>query len=196
MKRIRLGSRNLFLTLFLAGFAAGVLYIAMFGRTAVHETTLMSAYFFSKYQQVEFASEELFVYTLKSRMSVFTILWLAGLTVLGTAAVCVFLFWIGAALGITVTTAAVKMGPVGILLCVAAGLPHFILYVPAGCWLLKRVSAVPGSGEWRTRQWGDGKRMFRMYLLVWLAGAAIFLAGAFLESYVNPMFLKTVLKFS
>ena len=36
MKRIRLGSRNLFLTLFLAGFAAGVLYIAMFGRAAVH----------------------------------------------------------------------------------------------------------------------------------------------------------------
>ena len=98
MKGYSLSGRSLFLTLFLSGFAAGVLYITLFGKAAAHETTLMSAYFFSKYQQVEFASEELFWYTLKARMSVFTILWLTGLTVLGTAAVCVFLFWIGAAL--------------------------------------------------------------------------------------------------
>ena len=116
MKEIRLKGRSLFLTLFLLGFVAGVLYITLFGRAAVHETTLMSSYFFTKYQQVEFASDELFLYTLKARISVFTILWLTGLTVLGMAAVCVFLFRIGAALGITVTTAAVKMGPAGILL--------------------------------------------------------------------------------
>ena len=35
--------------------------------------------------------------------------------------------------------------------------------------------------------------MFYRYLLVWLAGAVVFLAGAFLESYVNPLFLKTAL---
>lgn len=195
MKGIRLNGRSLFLTLFLSGFTAGVLYLTLFGRTAVHETTLMSGYFFSKYQQVEFASDELFLYVLKARLSVFTILWLAGLTVLGPAAVCAFVFWAGAALGITVTAAAVKMGPPGILLCIAAGLPHFILYVPAGCWLLKKIGSMSGNREWKARQWDDGKRMFRLYVLVWLAGAAIFLAGAFLESYVNPMFLKMALKF-
>lgn len=195
MRKIRLNGRNLFLTLFLSGFTAGVVYITIFGRAAAHETTLMSAYFFSKYQQVEFASEELFLYTLKSRMSVFTVLWFAGLTVLGTAAVCACLFGIGAALGITVTVAAIKMGAPGILLCIAAGLPHFILYVPAGCWLLKRIAAMGGNREWRGRQWTDGGRMFRLYLLVFLAGTAVFLAGAFLESYVNPVFLKMVLKY-
>ena len=45
----------------------------------------------------------------------------------------------------------------------------------------------------RGRQWRDGKGMFYRYLLVWLAGAVVFLAGAFLESYVNPLFLKTAL---
>lgn len=194
MRGIRQKDRNLFLTLFLLGFVAGVLYIALFGKAAVHETTLMSVYFFTKYQQVEFASEELFLYTLKSRMSVFTILWLAGLTVLGSAVVCLFLFLAGGALGVTITAAAVKLGPVGILICIAAGLPQFILYIPAGCWLLRRISAMSGSREWRTRQWSDGKRTLSPYLLLWLAGAAIFLAGAFLESYVNPLFLKTALK--
>ena len=194
MKGYSLSGRSLFLTLFLSGFAAGVLYITLFGKAAAHETTLMSAYFFSKYQQVEFASEELFWYTLKARMSVFTILWLTGLTVLGTAAVCVFLFWIGAALGITVTTAAVKMGPAGILFCIGAGLPHFALYVPAGCWLLKRIGSMTAGRERTARAWADGRRALRLYALVWLAGAAVFFAGAFLESYVNPLFLKTVLK--
>ena len=86
-----------------------------------------------------------------------------------------------------------KMFPAGILLCIAAGLPHVILYIPAGCWLLKRICAMPAGGEWRGRQWRDGKGMFYRYLLVWLAGAVVFLAGAFLESYVNPLFLKTAL---
>lgn len=194
MKGFHLKSRNLFLTLFLSGFAAGVLYITLFGRTAVHETTLMSSYFFSKYQQVEFASEELFFYTWKSRMSSFTMLWLLGFTVFGTAAVFAYVFWIGAALGITITTAAMKMGFTGVLLGIASALPHFVLYVPAVCWLLKRICAMAGSREWKIRQWGDRKKLFYSYLLVWLAGALLFLAGAFLESYVNPMFLKTVLK--
>ena len=37
MKEIRLKGRSLFLTLFLLGFVAGVLYITLFGRAAVHE---------------------------------------------------------------------------------------------------------------------------------------------------------------
>ena len=193
MKGIRLRGRSFFLTLFLLGFVLGVLYIALFGRTAVHETTLMSAYFFSKYQQVEFASEELFLYTFKSRISVFAVLWLTGLTVLGTAAACLFLFGIGAAFGMTVTTAAIKMGAAGILLCVAAGLPHFILYIPAGCWFLNRICTMSGNRDWRARQWGEGKRTFYRYLLVLAAGTLLLLAGAFLASYVNPLFLKTVL---
>ncbi len=80
------GIRGKFLPVFLTGFAAGVLYMALFGRSIVHETTLLSRYFFSKYQQVEFASGELFLYILKSRMSAFTLLWLTGFTFFGTAA--------------------------------------------------------------------------------------------------------------
>ncbi len=186
--------RNLFLTLFLSGFVLGVLYITVFGKAAVHDTTLMSPYFFSKYRQIEFVSEELFLYTLKSRLSAFTVLWLTGLTVLGAVSAYAYLIWIGAALGITVTTAAMKMGIQGIILCIAGSLPHFVLYVPAGCWLLKKICEMSGSREVKTRQWGNGKRLFFSYLFVWLAGALLFLAGAFLESYVNPFFLRTFLK--
>lgn len=68
------GTRKTFLPVFLTGFAAGILYMVFFGRAAAHETTLMSRYFFSRYQQVELASGELLWYILKSRVSFFTLL--------------------------------------------------------------------------------------------------------------------------
>lgn len=194
MRKVRFRDRSPFLPLFLSGFVAGVLYLAFFGKTAVYETSLMSSYFFSKYSYVEFVKEELFLYILKSRLSTFTILWLTGLTVLGTLAVYLYLFWIGAALGITVTTAAMKMGMKGIGFCIASSLPQVILYVPAVCWILKKICEMSEGREWTMRQWSNGKRRFYSYLAVWLLGTLLFLAGAFLESYVNPLFLKTFLK--
>ena len=194
MKGLHIRDRNLFLGLFLSGFVVGVFYITIFGKAAVHSTTLMSTYFFSKYKRMEFVSEELFLYTLKSRMSAFTVLWITGLTVFGTAVVYAYVVWIGAALGITITTAAMKMGAQGILLCAASGLPHFVLYVPSCCWLLRKICEMSGKRELKMRQWNNSKKLFYSYLLVWLMGAMLFLAGAFLESYVNPLFLKTFLK--
>lgn len=194
MKKFLARDRSPFLALFLSGFVLGVLYIAVFGRTAVHDTTLMSSYFFAKYQYVDILSEELFVYTLKSRLSVFTVLWLTGLTVLGTAAAYFYLFWVGAALGITATTAAMKMGFQGILLCVGSSLPQIVLYVPVLCWILKKICEMSGGSDLRMRQWNTGKKRFYSYVLVWMLGALLLFAGAFLESYVNPIFLKTILK--
>lgn len=194
MKKVHFRDRSPFLPLFLSGFVTGVLYLSIFGKAAVYETSLMSPYFVSKYSYVEFVTEELFLYTLKSRLSTFTILWLTGLTVLGTLVVHLYLFWLGAALGITVTTAAMKMGMKGILFCIAGSLPHVILYVPAVCWLLRKICEMSAGQEWNMRQWSNGKRRFYSYLLVWLTGALLLLTGAFLESYVNPLFLKTFLK--
>lgn len=144
------GIRGKFLPVFLTGFAAGVLYMALFGRSVVHETTLLSRYFFSKYQQVEFASGELFLYILKSRMSAFTLLWLTGFTFFGTAASLLALAWVGISLGITMTTAAMKLGFSGMLICLASGLPQLIL-VCTGCGLLlRKISEMSENRERRS----------------------------------------------
>lgn len=194
VKGIRFKERDLFLTLFLSGFVLGVLYITMFGKEVVHSTTLLSSYFFSKYERLEFAPEELFLYILKSRLSTFFVLWLTGLTVLGTLASYGYLFWIGASLGITMTTAAMKMGLMGIVLCIACGLPHFILYVPAIYWMLKKICEMSGNQDRKFRQWGNGKKQLFSYFAVGIFGLVLLFAGAFLESYVNPFFLKPFLK--
>lgn len=188
------GIRGKFLPVFLTGFAAGVLYMALFGRSVVHETTLLSRYFFSKYQQVEFASGELFLYILKSRMSAFTLLWLTGFTFFGTAASLLALAWVGISLGITMTTAAMKLGFSGMLICLASGLPQLILYVPAAAWLLRKISEMSENRERRSSRYSGGRGQLLSYLLVWLLGFFLFFLGSLLESYVNPLFLRTVLK--
>lgn len=188
------GIRGKFLPVFLTGFAAGVLYMALFGRSIVHETTLLSRYFFSKYQQVEFASGELFLYILKSRMSAFTLLWLTGFTSFGTAASLLALAWVGISLGITMTTAAMKLGFSGMLICLASGLPQLILYVPAAAWLLRKISEMSENRERRSSRYSGGRGQLLSYLLVWLLGFFLFFLGSLLESYVNPLFLRAVLK--
>lgn len=188
------GIRGKFLPVFLTGFAAGVLYMALFGRSVVHETTLLSRYFFSKYQQVEFASGELFLYILKSRMSAFTLLWLTGFTFFGTAASLLALAWVGISLGITMTTAAMKLGFSGMLICLASGLPQLILYVPATAWLLRKISEMSENRERRSSRYSGGRGQLLSYLLVWLLGFFLFFLGSLLESYVNPLFLRAVLK--
>ena len=188
------GIRGKFLPVFLTGFAAGVLYMALFGRSVVHETTLLSRYFFSKYQQVEFASGELFLYILKSRMSAFTLLWLTGFPFFGTAASLLALAWVGISLGITMTTAAMRMGFSGMLICLASGLPQLILYVPAAAWLLRKISEMSENRERRSSRYSGGRGQLLSYLLVWLLGFFLFFLGSLLESYVNPLFLRAVLK--
>ena len=188
------GIRGKFLPVFLTGFAAGVLYMALFGRSVVHETTLLSRYFFSKYQQVEFASGELFLYILKSRMSAFTLLWLTGFTFFGTAASLLALAWVGISLGITMTTAAMKLGFSGMLICLASGLPQLLLYVPAAAWLLRKISEMSENRERRSSRYSGGRGQLLSYLLVWLLGFFLFFMGSLLESYVNPLFLRAVLK--
>lgn len=184
-KKIRFKDRDFFLTLFLSGFVLGVFYITIFGKETVHNTSLLSPYFFSKYERLEFAPEELFLYTLKARLSTFMVLWLTGLTMLGALVVYGYLLWIGAALGITMTTAAMKMGLPGIVLCIAGSLPHFILYVPAVYWILKKICEMSGGQE---------RKPFFPYAMVGIFGIFLLFAGAFLESYVNPFFLKPFLK--
>lgn len=194
VKGVRVKERDLFLTLFLSGFVMGVFYITVFGKEVVHNTSLLSPYFFSKYERLEFAPEELFLYTFKSRLSGFLILWITGLTVFGNLAAYGYLLWIGTALGITMTAAAMKMGLMGIVLCIAAGLPHFILYVPGGYWILRKICEMSGGQERKLRQWGNGKKQLFSYFAVGIFGILVLFAGAFLESYVNPFFLKPFLK--
>lgn len=92
------------------------------------------------------------------------------------------------------TTAAMKLGFSGMLICLASGLPQLILYVPAAAWLLRKISEMSENRERRSSRYSGGRGQLLSYLLVWLLGFFLFFLGSLLESYVNPLFLRAVLK--
>ena len=188
MKGLQIKSRSPFLTLFLSGFAAGVLYIVLFGRAAVHETTLMSTYFFSRYQQIEFASEELScLYSEIASLGIYGNLACRSDGCRDCGGICrPYLAW-----GLPWHyrhDGGDEDGSFWNFVVCGQRPSHFVLYVPACSWLLRRVCLMSSGREWRTRS------VLYQYLAVWLIGLILFTVGAWLESYVNPAFLKTVLR--
>ncbi len=170
------------LSFFLAGFVLGVFYIILLGHSE-NSNMLMSSYFFSKYQYMEYSSLDLLGYILKSRLSILIFLWLMGLTVIGSMTVLLFSLWVGFSFGLILTMAVLKLGMAGILLCIISMMPQYLVYFPAFLFGLLRIYEMS-----RTKKWsGAYAGMFGITLV-------LVLIGALLESYVNPLLLKMLLK--
>lgn len=170
------------LAFFLTGFALGVFYIMILGKTE-NSNMLMSSYFFSKYQYMEYEAWELMKYILKSRVSVLVFLWLMGMTVLGSMTALLFSWWVGFSMGLILTMAVVRLGIAGILLCVISTLPQYLIYVPAFVFGLVRVYEA-----------GQSRKLSVQYGIAFLVAVVLVLLGCFLESYINPVFLKSLIR--
>ena len=178
----RAAKKKKLLLFFLTGFVLGVLYIILLGRSE-SSNMLMSSYFFSKYQYMEYSPVDLLGYILKSRFSVLLFLWLMGLTVIGTMTVLLFSLWAGFSLGMILTMAVVKLGMAGILLRVVSMVPQYLVYFPAFTFGLLRVYEM-----------GQNKKPTTAYVLAFLVTAGLVLVGGMLESYVNPVLLKSLIR--
>lgn len=166
---------------FMTGFVLGVLYMILLGN-AENSNMLMSSYFFSKYQYMEFAPMQLFGYILKSRLSLLIFLWLMGLTVVGSMTVLLFGLWAGFSFGLILTMAVIKLGIAGILLCVISMFPQYLIYFPAFLYGLLRIYEMSQQKKWNSA-----------YLVSFGLTAVLIVAGVLLESYVNPALLKLLL---
>ncbi|MCI8995152.1 MAG: hypothetical protein HFI31_01110 [Lachnospiraceae bacterium] len=166
---------------FLTGFVLGVLYMILLGHVE-NSNMLMSSYFFSKYQYMEYAPIHLFGYILKSRISLLVFLFLMGLTVVGTMTVLLFGLWAGFSFGLILTMAVMKLGIAGILLCVMSMFPQYLIYFPAFLYGLLRIYEMSQQKKWN-----------RAYLVSFGVTAVLVITGVLLESYVNPALLKLLL---
>lgn len=104
--------------------------------------------------------------------------------------------WQGFSVGFMLSTAIAKYGMKGIFLVLGSLFPQYLFYFPVYilcCYLASYLRQ-------RMRQDRIGNGSDRGYIYgAWLTAAVgillIFLAGVFLESYVNPTILKKILKF-
>ncbi len=168
------------LIIFLAvGFLFGILYENLVAR----ESALLSEIFLrsnlERYLQSNIISEKYLWYVVKART-----LLLATVCVLGCFRwkklfVVVCLTICGFFAGLMSVAAVMQLGFTGILLCIAGTLPQGIFYVMLYSILFSYWFRYPGS------RWNWAKLLFVIVM---------FLAGIILETYVNPVLVKLIIK--
>lgn len=168
------------LIIFLAvGFLFGILYENLVAR----ESALLSEIFLrsnlERYLQTNIISEKYLWYVVKART-----LLLATVCVLGCFRwkklfVVVCLTICGFFAGLMSVAAVMQLGFTGILLCIAGTLPQGIFYVMLYSILFSYWFRYPGS------RWNRAKLLFVIVM---------FLAGIILETYVNPVLVKLIIK--
>ena len=179
---------------FLAGIILGMLLIGLGKKVLLTDTGILNeeALYHMKYMTVD--GNVLFWYVMGIRLKsslglvIFSTTYL-GLVVVGCAAV-----GYGASAGMFLTAAVMRYGLKGVLLVMTAIFPQYILYGPAyfllllWCRQICRLIYFEKGARLGNKQW------ILIKLLQLLGIIAVIIAGCSLESYVNPMILKKVLK--
>ena len=176
-------------------FLAGILYANIMDNERLGAFGIWNGYFLEKFKYTRIQSQELFYYVMELRIPVMLLLLLFLFTSWGTLAGGLFLAWQSFAAGFMFAASVVVYGVKGILLVGTAAFPHYLLYILlyiaylyiASIWK-KKSQAVSGEGRMRLRDYTLG-------LIVCICIMILYITGIFLESYINPYFLKNILKF-
>lgn len=177
-------------------FVAGILCANLTDRAQLGGFGIWNGYFIEKFKYARIQPLELFYYVLEERLPVFLLLLLFAATNWGILAGGLFLGWQCFAAGFLMASSVAAYGIKGILLIGTAVFPQYLLYIPI------YISYLYLASFWRERaraQILEGKkrqiRDYSLFAVLCICMLSVYIAGIFLESYVNPYLLKNVLKF-
>ena len=177
-----------FLLLYLAGFAAGIVFANLAWPYRSHDLDALTA--FQMRGEVEVRGTGYLWYLARKRCGLLLPAHVLGLTVLGSYAVMAGLLWTGFLGGILSAIAVLQLGIGGLLLLALSLVPQILIYVPAGLFYLTKVARMSEKSRADGRM---GGRSYREYLLSCTAGLALIFCGVLVECYVNPWILNRVL---
>lgn len=160
------------------GFLFGILYLNIVSGKYIMDTGVWGEPFQEQYLQTEINMGEFMGYVAYVRICPVICLAVLGCTRLRKAAVYGFLLWTGFSSGMILTSAVIKMGIKGIVLCLISLTPHFICYIAGYVILLWFLLSYPGS------RWNLSKTVCFALLMA---------MGVLLECYVNPIVMKIFL---
>lgn len=171
--------RKHFILLYMLGFFFGILYANVVSKDYVAAVGIFNEYFLNQFVQTEIVVQDYLWYILRIRIMPLVALGVMGCLRIRKAVVVCFLLWTGLLCGILFTSAVMKMGLKGIVLCLVAALPQFILYIAGYVLVLWYLYNYPVS------RWNMTKTV---------AFAVFISLGILLECYVNPILMKMFLK--
>jgi uncharacterized membrane protein SpoIIM required for sporulation len=145
-----------------------------------------------KYMTVD--KNALFWYVAGMRLKKVVILAVLATTYLGLAAVCAAIIGCGVTAGMFLSAAFLQYGAKGLLLVLASVFPQFLLYVPALFFLFKWCEQICRGIYFEKNLRLAGRNALLAKLMQLLGIVAVAITGCVLESYVNPILVKKLLK--
>ena len=179
----------------LVTFVAGIFAANLMGNETISNAGVLNDYFIEKFRYAQVNGENLFFYIVGRRLPLLFLLFVLLFTSLGMAGGMAVLGWQGFSIGFMLSAGIAKYGVKGILLVLGGLFPQYLFYIPVYGFCFCTAVFVRRR-FYRENEGGlpERKLMYGMVLLVIGALLAVFLTGIFLESYVNPMILRQILK--
>ncbi len=164
---------------YMAGFLSGILYTNLISKDYAASLGIFNDYFLNQYVQAELTGGPYLWYLIKIRVAPLSGILLFRMERIRKLAAVVFLIWTGFLCGMIFTSAAMRLGIKGIVLCLSALLPQAVFYGAGYAVLLMGLYYYPKIN------WNFQKTI------------AVFLAiciGVALECYMSPVLVKIILK--
>ncbi len=130
-------------------------------------------------QYQESNSKSLFLYVFKERFWVIPLLFLLSTTYLSKATGYGLVLWYATGIGAVAGVAILRYGLVGLIFIACAGIPQYLVYVPA---------FIVALGLTRRRRIAEKSFFGQLFLL-----EVVVIIGCILESYVNPQLLEKII---
>ena len=140
---------------------------------------ILSEYFLNQYSADDIETAEYLWYVVRIRMAPVLLLGALGCTRLRKGVVAAFILWTGFSSGLLFTSAVIKMGVKGIILCLIALIPQFLFYAAGYLALLWYLYTYPQI------RWNLTKTVIFLLLLA---------VGMLLECYVNPVLMQLFIR--
>jgi Stage II sporulation protein M len=170
------------------GFLTGILFTNIFGKAYILGVGLLGEYFLLHFRYTQINYNSLLAYVFQERIKLFLVISVLGITNIGIPVIGALFVWFGFSGGVLLSVAIMKFGIKGIIICLGAVFPHFLVYIPlyliySDKLIDRRVSE---RNTWKKQKWIH-------YLLFLLIGVLIITFGVVLESYINPIIFKKIL---
>jgi len=185
-----------YVTIFIAGLLAGIIIMNLGKSVWLENTGLMDedTLYHMKYMTVDRAA--LFYYVLRQRLLGILLLALMASTYLGLVVCGGVAFWYGICGGIFLATALIRYGMKGILLVIVGIFPQYLIYVPAMIgmllWCQKLYRTIYLDKAFARN--GRDASILTGRLMQFAGLLALFVIGCVLESFMNPVLLRGLLK--
>lgn len=160
------------------GFMAGIVYANLMSKDYITSMGIFNEFFLNQYSQTEIDVAEYIWYVARIRLAPVILIAALGCTRLRKAVVAAALLWTGFSGGMLMTSAVLKMGLKGLILCLVALTPHFVFYIVGYIILLWYLFTYP-EGRWNLSK--------TVSLVLFVA------VGILLECYVNPVLMQMFL---